>query len=108
MRDVFRLSGILAKYGGDEFVVILPQTDKVGAFLAADRLRESVEQEPFIGREKQPHGKITISLGVSSYPSHGSTAEEILDKADKALYYAKETGKNRTVIYSDEMDESKK
>jgi diguanylate cyclase (GGDEF)-like protein len=105
MRRCFRSSDILAKYGGDEFVVILPQSDKVGAFLAADRLREVVEVEPFEGREKQPLGKITLSLGISSYPEHASSVEELLDCADKALYSAKNTGRNKTVLYSKDLDE---
>jgi len=104
MRSCFRASDVLAKYGGDEFVVILPGSDKVGAFLAADRLREVVEEEPFEGREKQPLGKITLSLGISSYPEHGSTREELLDRADKALYAAKETGRNKTVLYSQDLE----
>ena len=108
MKKVFRFSDILAKYGGDEFVVILPQTDKIGAFLAADRLRETVEQEEFTGMEKQPQGKITLSIGIASYPAHGTSAEEILDRADKAMYYAKETGKNKTIIFSDDMGKAEK
>jgi len=105
MKRCFRSSDILAKYGGDEFVIILPHSDKVGAFLAADRLREMVEVEPFDGREKQPLGKITLSLGISSYPEHGSTVEELLDHADKALYSAKNTGRNKTVLYSKDLEE---
>ena len=102
MRGVFRASDILAKYGGDEFVVILPTTDRVGAFLAADRLRETVEGEPFEGSEKQPTGSVTLSLGLASFPEHGSSGEEILEHADKALYLAKEKGRNRVVIYGED------
>jgi diguanylate cyclase (GGDEF)-like protein len=105
MRRCFRSSDVLAKYGGDEFVIILPESDKVGAFLAADRLREVVEEEPFEGREQQPLGKITLSLGISSYPEHGRNLEELLDHADKALYSAKKSGRNRTVIYSKDLEE---
>ena len=104
MRRCFRTSDVLAKYGGDEFVAILPGSDKVGAFLAADRLREIVEEEPFEGREKQPLGKITLSLGISSYPEQGSTMEELLDRADKALYSAKKAGRNKTVLYSEDLE----
>jgi diguanylate cyclase (GGDEF)-like protein len=105
MRRCFRSSDVLAKYGGDEFVIILPKSDKVGAFLAADRLREEVEKEPFEGREQQPLGKITLSLGISSYPEHGSTIEDLLDRADKALYYAKASGRNKTILYSQDLEE---
>lgn len=102
-KSVFRQNDIQAKYGGDEFVIILPNTDSVGAFLAADRLRDTVEKEVFPGEEHQPMGRITLSVGVASFPDHGKTSDEILEKADKAMYYAKEQGRNRTQIYSDDM-----
>lgn len=104
MKKVFRASDILAKYGGDEFVIILPNSEKVSAFLAAERLREAVENELFEGEENQPLGKVTLSLGISSYPEHGITTEEILDKADKSLYVAKKEGRNKTVIYSEDLE----
>jgi diguanylate cyclase (GGDEF)-like protein len=104
MRKKFRSTDLLAKYGGDEFVIILPQTDKVGAYLAAERLRESVEKQAFPGAETQPQKKITVSIGLASYPEHGATDEEILNRADKALYFAKETGRNRTVIYHENIE----
>ncbi len=106
MKSVFRASDILAKYGGDEFVVILPNTDRVGAFLAADRLRDTIENESFAGEENQPMGKITISVGVATFPEHGAGEEEILEKADRAMYLAKEAGRNRTVIYSEKSEQS--
>ncbi|MCK4944373.1 MAG: GGDEF domain-containing protein [Candidatus Aminicenantes bacterium] len=107
MKKMFRSSDILAKYGGDEFVVMLPHTDKVGAFLAADRLREIVEQESFGGEESLPRGKITLSLGVTSFPDFGDSVEEVLSYADKALYHAKKLGRNRTILYSEEIEENK-
>ncbi len=103
MRERFRATDLLAKYGGDEFVVILPQTDKVGAYLAAERLRECVEREPFPGRECQPRGVLTLSLGIAAFPEHGLKAGEILDRADRALYAAKAAGRNNTVIYSEQL-----
>ncbi len=104
MKKIFRSSDILARYGGDEYVIILPNTDKVGAFLAADRLRERVENEEFYGEKRQPKGKITISLGITGFPEHGNTVEEILSNADKALYRVKKMGGNRTIIYSEEIE----
>ena len=105
MRQSFRNSDILAKYGGDEFVILLPQTDKIGSFLAAERLRETIEREKFPGGEWQPKGKVTISIGIASYPEHGDTGERIIEKADQALYCSKEAGRNRTTIYSPESAE---
>ena len=104
MKNKFRSTDLLAKYGGDEFVIILPQTDKVGAYLAAERLRESIEKRVFPGAETQPQKKITISIGLASYPEHGLTDEEILNHADKSLYFAKESGRNRTIIYNDNIE----
>ncbi|HUU05051.1 MAG TPA: GGDEF domain-containing protein [Patescibacteria group bacterium] len=104
MKNKFRSTDLLAKYGGDEFVIILPQTDKIGAYLAAERLRESVEKQMFPGAETQPHKKITISIGLATYPEHGLTAEEILNHADKSLYFAKESGRNRTIMYNDNIE----
>jgi len=104
MKKKFRSTDLLAKYGGDEFVIILPQTDKVGAYLAAERLRESVEKQVFPGAETQPQKKLTISIGLASYPEHGQTDEEILNHADKSLYFAKESGRNRTIMYNDNIE----
>lgn len=104
MKNKFRTSDLLAKYGGDEFVIILPQTDKVGAYLAAERLRESVEKQVFHGAETQPLKKLTISIGLASYPEHGLSDEEILNRTDKALYFAKESGRNRTIIYNENIE----
>ena len=104
MKRKFRSTDLLAKYGGDEFVIILPQTDKVGAYLAAERLREAVEREPFPGAETQPQKKITISIGLATYPEHGLSDDEILNRADRALYFAKESGRNRTIIYHETIE----
>jgi diguanylate cyclase (GGDEF)-like protein len=104
MKNKFRATDLLAKYGGDEFVIILPQTDKVGAYLAAERLRESIEKQVFPGAETQPLKKLTISIGLSAYPEHGLSDEEILNRADKALYFAKESGRNRTIIYNENIE----
>jgi diguanylate cyclase (GGDEF)-like protein len=105
MKTTFRVTDILAKYGGDEFAIVLPQTDKVGAYLAAERLRENIEKEPFPGASKQPGRKITVSLGISGFPEHGDNWETILEKADGALYQAKESGRNRSLIYNDDVKE---
>ncbi|MCU0236818.1 MAG: GGDEF domain-containing protein [Acidobacteria bacterium] len=104
MKKKFRSTDLLAKYGGDEFVIILPQTDKVGAYLAAERLREGVEKQAFPGAETQPLKKLTISIGLASFPEHGLSDEEILNHADKALYFAKESGRNRSVIYHENIE----
>ena len=83
---------LVAKYGGDEFVIILPQTEREGARVLADRIKMSVETTAF---PLVPPGIITVSLGLATYPDNGLTAGELLESADIALYAAKESGKNR-------------
>jgi diguanylate cyclase (GGDEF)-like protein len=83
---------LVAKYGGDEFVVILPQTAREGAVVLADRVKSSVETTAF---PLVPPGVITVSVGVATYPANGITAGELLEAADIALYAAKQSGKNR-------------
>lgn len=100
---------IPARYGGEEFVVILPETEVKEAFQVGERLRQEVEREHFPFEHKQPSGKITISVGVSSFPSGGKNPRELLDLADKALYEAKLRGKNKVVVSGEEVgiDENK-
>lgn len=88
---------IVARYGGEEFVIILPETDKKGGYVKADRILNDVRTFPFSHKEKQPSGKLTISIGVSEYPTDGSNWEELIRKADAALYKAKYDGKDRVV-----------
>ncbi len=83
---------LVAKYGGDEFTVILPQTDLAGARTAAERLRSAVESHAF---PLAPAGEITVSIGISTFPAHGTTTSALLDVADRALYLAKQHGRNR-------------
>jgi diguanylate cyclase (GGDEF)-like protein/putative nucleotidyltransferase with HDIG domain len=88
---------IAFRYGGEEFAVILPETTTEGAYLVAERIREKIEQKVFNGRSF-----ITASLGIASWPTDGVTKEQLLVSADKALYAAKATGRNRTCAPYDE------
>src|SRR6202042_1255497 len=83
------------RVGGEEFALILPDTDGQGAFVIAERLRCDLREE-FSGDTVA----ITISFGVASYPQHGETAASLLRAADEALYAAKDNGRNRTVRHS--------
>jgi diguanylate cyclase (GGDEF)-like protein len=91
VRDA-RSIDLVAKYGGDEFVVILPQTEREGAYVLAERVKQSVESTAF---PLVPPGVITVSLGVATYPENGFTAGELLEAADIGLYAAKQAGKNQ-------------
>ena len=94
IKKISRSTTIIGRYGGDEFVLQLPETDNVGARRYADRVRKLVEKHPFKGRETQPTGKVTSSLGVATFPENGEDSSEIIAYADRALYRAKESGRN--------------
>jgi diguanylate cyclase (GGDEF)-like protein len=87
-RDVSRKIDIIARYGGEEFAIILPNTRKEEAFILAERLRKVVE-----GNENLKG--ITISLGLVTFPEDGKEKENLIAKADHALYEAKKSGKNK-------------
>ena len=88
LRDSLRTFDCICRYGGDEFCVLLQETDLQKAFEISERLRKKVEAET----------EITISLGVSCFPKPSTNFEELLAFADTALYSAKSQGRNRTVI----------
>jgi len=85
----------VARYGGEEFIIMLPETPMEEAVQAAERIRACVEKEPFSPEGKRI--KITISVGVSSFPQHGTGEKALIQKADEALYEAKKSGRNRVV-----------
>jgi diguanylate cyclase (GGDEF)-like protein len=88
----------VARTGGEEFALILPDTAEQDAYLVSERLRSAVEKA--FNDESVP---LTMSFGLASFPDHGATAEALLAAADQALYAAKELGRNRTVVFSREI-----
>lgn len=102
MERCFRRSDLLARYGGEEFVVLLPNTPKSQAAMLAERLRRRVAEYPFAGRESQPDGRLTISLGVAALPADTDDPKQLLELADRALYRAKQQGRNRVCVVETE------
>jgi len=96
LRDRSRKMDFLCRYGGEEFMVILPQTNKDEAFVIAERLRQDIERHAFVHEEIMPHKKLTVSIGVCAFPLDASTPQELIAYCDKALYQAKREGKNKT------------
>jgi diguanylate cyclase (GGDEF)-like protein len=90
-----RVSDVVARYGGEEFGLIMMNAGKEEALEGAERLRRRVEVHPFGSEEIQPSGDLTISVGVACCPEDAESYEELVQKADEALYAAKRRGKNR-------------
>jgi diguanylate cyclase (GGDEF)-like protein len=86
----------VCRYGGEEFAVILPQTSKQDTFSLAERLREKIASHSFSHMDEMPNKKLSVSLGISSFPENGGTNSELITAADKFLYLAKSRGKNKT------------
>jgi diguanylate cyclase (GGDEF)-like protein len=101
MKTVVRETDIVTRYGGEEFAIILPETDKEGAARLAERLRRRVQDEPFKLEETQPEGQLTISIGVACAPDDAETVSDFIDRADEMLYKAKNGGRNRVCVTPD-------
>jgi diguanylate cyclase (GGDEF)-like protein len=91
-----RQTDLIARYGGDEFVALLPETPCAGAALVAERIRKSVETAALVTREQRL--STTVSIGVAGYPNHGVDFESVLEKADQAMYASKAAGKNCVTV----------
>lgn len=96
-RENLRTVDISARFGGEEFILVLPETDKAGAAVATRKLLQLTNDKRFIGGSSQPGGRFTFSAGVSVYPEDGNSYEELVGCADRRLYLAKANGKNQVV-----------
>jgi diguanylate cyclase (GGDEF)-like protein len=97
IKDSLRQIDLVCRYGGEEFSIILTETDRSGAMFAAERIRQSVENRRIRAYDEEL--SVTISVGISVFPSHGRDTNELLDKADQALYQAKQAGRNKVCVY---------
>ncbi|MEW6740834.1 MAG: GGDEF domain-containing protein [Nitrospirota bacterium] len=96
--DKLRDTDAVGRYGGEEFIALLPETNKEESIAIAERIRNEIENYKFPRAETQPGGRITLSVGVSSYPEDGNSPERVMQSADDALYSAKNMGRNRVVV----------
>jgi diguanylate cyclase (GGDEF)-like protein len=85
---------VVSRYGGEEFMILLPETDRDRAVKLAERIRSTVERSVFQNERGKRAGQVTVSIGISSYAADGKTLEDVMGAADRALYRAKELGKN--------------
>ena len=89
-----RATDFASRYGGEEFVLLLPETINDEAHIVAQSLCNLIYDSKFEGEETQPGGRLTVSIGVSSFPDNGDSTDDLLHAADKALYTAKSIGRN--------------
>ncbi len=100
MTKAVRESDTLARWGGEEFVVIAPEANQEEACVLAERIRKSVAGHPFPNAAQQPLGIVSLSIGVASISNGTESPEKLLRFADDAVYCAKDSGRNRTVFCS--------
>jgi diguanylate cyclase (GGDEF)-like protein len=101
LKNSVRQDDIVARYGGEEFVVILESCPIQKAKDISERIRKSIEKYQFKGEKIILQEKITVSIGLSSFPDNGISKEQLINNSDKALYYVKNTGRNRVCAISE-------
>ena len=100
LQDLVRAIDTVGRYGGDEFSILLVDTDFDGAMQVAERIRKTVERTAF-GAERGLQLSLSISVGVATFPVHARSPEVLLDLADKAMYLGKAQGRNQVCSASE-------
>src|SRR5581483_5126077 len=97
LKDQSEVAHLAARYGGEEMVLVAPETTKEQAMELAEKIRKAVENFSFaVGKETT---RVTVSIGVATFPQDAHSNLDLIGKADKALYAAKNRGRNRIVAY---------
>lgn len=97
IKENVREIDLVARFGGEEFSVLLPNTDKEGAAYVAERIRSGIERQTFHAYNETL--SLKVSIGVASLPEHAHVPQVLIDKSDQALYRAKQQGRNRVCIF---------
>jgi len=100
LRRVLRQSDVPCRWGGEEFAALLPQTSKAEGLLLAERLRRVVAEEPMLLDESGRKSRVSVTVGVATYPDDALTGAALVSAADAALLHGKATGKNRVCDYA--------
>jgi len=103
LKDDIRAGDIACRYGGDEFVVVMNNVSMKNAIDRAEELRKTIAEKSIVYRSEGVN--ISVSVGIALFPGHGRTGEELLQRADLALYEAKRLGKNRVIVFSESLKE---
>lgn len=101
LRNLTRPGDLIGRYGGEEFLFVLRNTDKAGAFGYAERIRQEIERRGKILSERFNGRALTVSVGLVMYSPHFQNYTDIIEAADRAMYQAKHEGRNRVVILAD-------
>jgi len=100
IRESTRVTDISGRFGGEEFITVLPETDAAPALVVANRIRETIARRAF--RYGDESFQLRISIGIATAPTHGNDAGRVIEAADAALYRAKSLGRNRCVVHEPE------
>ena len=95
-----RISDVPARFGGDEFAVLLPDTDSVTVWEVAERLRKVISAVQFPDKQQNPTERLTVSIGIATFPGDATDRETLIINADRALYMAKSAGRNTIVTFA--------
>lgn len=101
LKESTRAIDVVSRYGGEEFAIVLPETEKASAKMVAERIRKAIHDNYFSISDSQQPVHVTVSIGVATSPYDAADANELIELADKALYYSKETGKNKVSVWSE-------
>ncbi len=99
LKSVLRDDDILGRMGGDEFVIILPQTDIEGAKAVCNRILKMLKQTVYEAFKQNLNIDIGLSIGITTFPEHSDIKEKLINNADEAMYMAKQSGGNRYAVY---------
>ncbi|WAM34794.1 sensor domain-containing diguanylate cyclase [Caldicellulosiruptor morganii] len=100
-KEKIRKGDIIARYGGEEFIIVFTHLESSEAYKVVERIRRAIENETI--EDNLVQTKVTVSFGIASYPAHAQNVKDLIKSADMAMYRAKSSGKNCTVIYNKEM-----
>lgn len=103
IKQIVNSKGLAFRYGGEEIVVILENMHSFKAYEVAEEIRKSISSSKYI-KSVCSNFPVTISIGISTYPINTENVDSIIEKADKAMYYAKQIGRNSTKIYNQEVE----